>query len=704
MTSSTLEQFFNKSTPLFSNEISYQDFWSLVLKIQIPENKKYIFIKCKAELSLAAIVHCIVHQKVAVLIDKNATNEQISEKLTYFNSQETLIFDDTFVSNQSVKFHSKTPVDSQKCCVIIFTSGTQSKPKPIMLSLSNLYHSAKASLFHYQLNSQDNWAMSLPFHHIGGLMIFFRTIFNGSTTTIFNPSFIAKELAHSPISLSVLSLVETQLLSILESKEAISCAKKLKGIVLGGMKTSLKTLQKCRDLDILVSNSYGATETSSQVFATPFTTNLDILESVGSPLGNTDFKINENSITITSNSIALGIYPDQYFNGVITNQDRANFNDNYLFIHGRSDEVIISGGKKISPQFLEKKYLDCYSDISFSKVVSCEDTKFSQVPALFIQTPNCYSYEKLKNDSADLLHLEKFEIPKIFVSTKYFNNNLESIKPPLAYLQELASDINKFFEILGRPTIRGNIFKDWLFVFHGFMGNSEDFLFLNESIEEDYLIFYINLPGHGPFNQQSFTGFDDYINTLSHALYETKTLKNKKLNLLGYSLGGRISTLLAQKFPCHRVILESSGLGIEDSERPNRQKRDQDLFAGINTQQEFSDFLKKWYTQALFLNIDKCPEYPELINRDFKLIPGFTHSLKIHGQAVMPKISVAPESFAAPSEIHYLYGELDESYKKFAKIFKEARHHTHLFEKTSHNIHSTNKNNYLEIVKSILLK
>lgn len=545
--------------------------------------------------------------------------------------------------------------------------------------------------------------MSLYFYHIGGLMVFYRTILNQISSVLINPNNIEIEIHLYP-EITILSLVDLQLTKILERTKHIERAKELKGIVLGGMKTSIQTLKKAVENEIYLSNSYGQTETCSQVFATDFTTDLNDLITSGKALGDTTISSDESGcLVIQSSSIAIGIYPDIYFDKIIHTSDLASLDEkNRLIVVGRADDLIISGGKKISPSIINDTLLSSNLNITHSITTKISSAKFGHSPATLVVSNEVIPNEKLLL-ALNSSNLQKFEYPSLIVQCTDLETIKNGIKIHPIKLQTIFEKINVFNDLLGKPIIRGNLNGQWLFIFHGFMGSMNDFLFLNEYLEKDYLIFYVNLPGHHESNLQAFSSFDDYCDEILKHIYEQEI----DLNLLGYSLGGRIASVLCAKDTkgaIKNLILESSGLGIDEPEKRSRKESDAHLLNNITSQTDFFNFLEKWYEQKIFSGIKENAEfYHEAINKNFKLLEGFKHSLKIHGQAQMPNLLVSTLKKNCKN-IFYIYGEADTKYEMVANNFKSQNCFVFKVPQASHICHIANKNRYIEIIKELLLK
>lgn len=703
-TKNSYQDFFSSEKVLFLNStMSYQEFWGRVITKKLPK-EKYIGLPCESIDSLITYMAIVCANKVAVLLDPLSSQSEIKKKEEIFLENNDCFALYSPCSQENYKaFTPSNIIDKNLTNTIIFTSGTTSKPKPIELCFNNFYESSKASSKHYNIKETDCWAMSLSFFHVGGLMIFYRTIFNQLSTVLLQPNDFQRHIIDYP-EITILSLVELQLRKIFEKPSTIERAQELKGIVLGGMKTSLKTIQEACDHEIYISNSYGQTETCSQICATDFCIDVSTLLTSGVALGSTKITILESQqIAIESPSIANGVYPDTKFASYLLTNDIGEV-DVYrqLTVKGRIDDVIISAGKKISPQKITNALYNSKLGIDFALTFPIQDEKYTNRPASIISLKNIISEEEIKEALLEN-EISRVELPKLIVQTTNFDDLKNGIKISPNKCKSILNRISPFYDLLGHPTIRGNINGEWLFVFHGFMGGSRDFFFLSKVLEDRYLVFYVNLPGHTKTNLSQEVSFFKYSDDILNELYK----QDQKISVLGYSLGGRFASVLcaqSKKDTITKLILESSGLGIQDSEKKTRKAKDEELLSNIKSEQQFKSFLHTWYDQAIFKGIKDSPRDYELsLNKEFSLIEGFKNSLKNHGQALMPSLTVL-ELKKKCSNIFYIYGENDRKYEMIANQMQHESIKVFKMNDLGHICHITSNNKYLDLIGSILLK
>ena len=140
-----------------------------------------------------------------------------------------------------------------------------------------------------------------------------------------------------------------------------------------------------------------------------------------------------------------------------------------------------------------------------------------------------------------------------------------------------------------------------LIFIHGFTGSSGNWNTIRKSINKES--FAIDIPGHGKsiFNdiKENYT-LDDFVVELFLLL---NSLNINRINLCGYSMGGRLCLAFALKYPhiVNSLILESTSQGIEDLDmRQDRLTKDMEL--SMEIENDYPTFIKNWENKALFNN------------------------------------------------------------------------------------------------------
>jgi o-succinylbenzoate---CoA ligase len=149
------------------------------------------------------------------------------------------------------------------------TSGSEGSPKWVGLSRAAFLASARAVNSHLEATPRDRWLIALPLHHVGGFSILARCHGNGAGffhwQERWDPIRFAAVCAAEGISLT--SLVPAQVFDLVQAK--LEAPPSLRAVVVGGGSLDRELGNRARDLGWQVLQSYGMTETASQVATEP---------------------------------------------------------------------------------------------------------------------------------------------------------------------------------------------------------------------------------------------------------------------------------------------------------------------------------------------------------------------------------------------------------------------------------------------------
>ncbi len=234
----------------------------------------------------------------------------------------------------------------QRIAVVVQTSGSTGGPKRVALGADALLASAAAS--DVQLGGPGQWLMALPAHYIAGVNVLVRSLAAQTQPITVAPGstgFVdaANELDSA---LRFVSLVPTQLSRLMEQDDALETLRRFDRILVGGQATPVPLIAKAIELGLNVSRTYGSSETSGGCVWD------------GEPIGDTEVNIVDGRVELAGSMLAHGYLgdparTDAAFHDVngkrwYRTDDTGTFVDHILRISGRVDDVIISGGVKIS--------------------------------------------------------------------------------------------------------------------------------------------------------------------------------------------------------------------------------------------------------------------------------------------------------------------------------------------------------------------
>lgn len=292
-------------------------------------------------------------------------------------------------------------IDSYKMSILLFTSGTTSKSKAVMLNqngiVTNIYDMQKVEKF---LPTDVNIAF-LPYHHIFGSTGMLVMIASGMKTVFTDGlRYIKQNLVEYKVSLfvGVPVLIDKMHSSIMKEidkqgktklintaikisnalrKVHIDLRKQLfkpinnalggnmRFIISGGAPLDKKTAKWFNDVGILLVQGYGLTETSPVIAAE----NEKAIKygSVGLPMESTTVKIENKDkegigeIVVKGPNVMLGYYQNEEQTNEVLKENWFHTGDlgyldkdGFLFITGRKkDLIVLKNGKKVFPEELE---------------------------------------------------------------------------------------------------------------------------------------------------------------------------------------------------------------------------------------------------------------------------------------------------------------------------------------------------------------
>ena len=380
---------------------------------------------------------------VPVPLNNRLTETEIEEQLLLANCSSLLVQKEfyekvksssiknikyPFISDDDNSFSGRDKLDVNDGAVIIFTSGSTNKSKGIILSFNSLYNSALSSNQLLRYTRSDRWLASLPFYHIGGFSIITRSLLFG-IPLIIPDSFSTEALTESLSKWqpTFISLVAAQLKKLVD--ENILPNPELKNCLIGGGFSDIEIINKAYDLGWPVNIVYGSTETSSFVTALLKDEIIFKPNSVGRAVPTNTIKINDDDgnelkpfeigeVVVHSNALMQSYLDSEvtkqtikngfYYTGDIGFLDE----DGYLFIEGRKNFLISTGGENVNPIEVEKALLE-HPFIEKAAVFPLKDQKWGEIiaAAIVLKSKSVQlSYDELKI----FLHerISSFKIPK----------------------------------------------------------------------------------------------------------------------------------------------------------------------------------------------------------------------------------------------------------------------------------------------------
>jgi O-succinylbenzoic acid--CoA ligase len=279
---------------------------------------------------------------------------------------------------------------------IVYTSGTTGRPKGAILTYGNHWWSAVASALNLGLLPDDTWLVCMPLFHVGGLSILLRSIICGMTALV-QSRFDAAEVnrAIDEQHVSIVSVVSTMLDRMLALRNGHAYPSTLRCVLLGGGPAPLPLLERAAALHVPVVQTYGLTETASQLTTLAPEDALSKLGSAGKPLMGSQIQLRaDGEICVRGPSVSPGYLHRRGVetDGWLHTGDLGRLDaDGYLYVLDRRDDLIVSGGENVYPAEVEAVLL-AHPAVADAGVIGTPDVDWGRsVMAFVVLQPDCHA-------------------------------------------------------------------------------------------------------------------------------------------------------------------------------------------------------------------------------------------------------------------------------------------------------------------------
>ncbi len=276
----------------------------------------------------------------------------------------------------------------KRVALVVETSGSTAKPKRVALSADALLASAAASAS--AIGGQGQWLLALPVHYIAGINVLVRSIASETEPVVmdggsFDPlSFAALAESMTDEVPRFTALVPAQLSRILAAPAAVATATRFDRILLGGQSAPSALLAAAEHAGLRVTTTYGSSETSGGcVYG-------------GIPIGNTAVRVNSGQVELSGAVLAEGYLDDDERTAAAFADDAGTrwyqtgdsgaYADGILTVAGRLDDVIISGGIKVSLADVER-VVRSLAGQSDAVAVRAPSERWGEVPVIVTTQP-----------------------------------------------------------------------------------------------------------------------------------------------------------------------------------------------------------------------------------------------------------------------------------------------------------------------------
>ncbi|MCK2029355.1 AMP-binding protein [Microbacterium galbinum] len=244
--------------------------------------------------------------------------------------------------------------------VVIATSGSSGIPKRVALSAEALRTSAEATADRI---GSGRWLLALPTGYVAGLQVLVRSILAGTEPVALSGRFSPEAFAHATLSMLrhgdealYTSLVPAQVATLLDAADDVAVRAALqayRSILVGGQSLPEPLRERASDLGVRLVRTYGSTETSGGCVYD------------GVPLDTVSVRTVDGELRIAGPMLADGYLGDDELTSRVFVRDEHGIRwyrtgdlglveNGVVRVHGRADNVIVSGGINISLDRVER--------------------------------------------------------------------------------------------------------------------------------------------------------------------------------------------------------------------------------------------------------------------------------------------------------------------------------------------------------------
>jgi fatty-acyl-CoA synthase len=302
--------------------------------------------------------------------------------------------------------HSPAGMSSDDLLRLMYTSGTTSRPKGVMITYGNLDAKCIAHTIGLGLTRDDRGIIPGPLYHVGALDLTFTNLFYlGAWQRIlrrFDPSLLLDGIERDRATTVWLAPAMVRL--TLDDPSLLSRdLSSVRTVIDGGEKMPLPLIERVLSAfpSAWFADAYGLTETvSGDTFLDKGKTR-EKLGSVGKPVFNVELTVVDandrptpantpGEIVIRGTKVCAGYWNDPeatqhaFRNGWFHSGDIGIIDDDgYLYIVDRLKDMILTGGENVASSEVER-VLHEHADVEEVAVIGVPDARWGEVPVAYV--------------------------------------------------------------------------------------------------------------------------------------------------------------------------------------------------------------------------------------------------------------------------------------------------------------------------------
>lgn len=278
----------------------------------------------------------------------------------------------------------------------ILTSGSSGSPKALGFTRDTLAASASAVAGRLGLSADDRWGLCLSPGHIGGLSLIVRAVMTGASVRLW-PSFDADAVARAILAEEIthLAVVPVMLRRILTELAGVRIPPSLRCVLVGGAAAPRALLDQAWAAAMPLATTWGMTETASQVATAPPALARRHPGTAGRPLRGIEVRTGPGgALQVRGPTLAsvvirgAGVPPEPLPTdpeGWFATRDLGRIDaDGLVWIEGRADAIIVSGGLNVSPGEVERA-IEAMPGVREAVVLGLPDEEWGETVAAVVE-------------------------------------------------------------------------------------------------------------------------------------------------------------------------------------------------------------------------------------------------------------------------------------------------------------------------------
>ncbi|MFM9046019.1 MAG: AMP-binding protein [Solirubrobacterales bacterium] len=396
-----------------------------------------VLLRLGKGLDKAIQVHALIRLRATIVpVENDLPREEIARATEAIRPDHEIGPELESVGQRPGGLELERPEPSDVLCRIL-TGGSTGRPKAISLTRENHFTSAVGSALNLGVEPDDRWFCPVSLSHVSGFSILIRSVIAGTgvfLTDHFNPETLVEATGKRGVNCA--SLVPTMLRRTLEHGIV---PEGLRFVLVGGGPVAGELVLEAIEAGIPAVPTYGLTEACSQVATSTPTDAAERPSSAGRPLSVTEVWIDDGEILARGPTISRDAVGED---GWLRTGDLGRLDDEgYLFVEGRRDRAILTGGEKVQPVEVEE-VLQADPSVSEAVVFGIPDPEWQEAIVAVVagtrgEQPDVEALRRTCHGK-----LAGFKVPKRVVAVDFVPLNRAG-KPDLNALIELVGGADR---------------------------------------------------------------------------------------------------------------------------------------------------------------------------------------------------------------------------------------------------------------------